>query len=56
MILPPPLLGHAGIAKDVVVVGVGDHLEVWSAERWTQEQQALDAEIEEVTERLGHPS
>ncbi len=56
VILPPPLLGHAGIAKDVVVVGVGDHLEVWSSERWTQEQQSLDAEIEEVTERLGHPS
>ena len=37
-------------------MGVGDHLEVWSSERWTQEQQSLDAEIEEVTERLGHPS
>ena len=56
VILPPPLLGHAGIAKEVVVVGVGDHLEVWSDERWQQQQQALDAEIGEVTERLGHPS
>jgi MraZ protein len=54
--LPPPLLAHAGIGKDVVVVGVGDHLEVWGRERWEREQQALDAEIEEVTERLGHPS
>jgi MraZ protein len=54
--LPPPLLGHAGIAKEVVVVGVGDHLEVWSGERWEQEQSVLDAEIGEVTERLGHPS
>ena len=56
VILPPPLLGHAGIAKEVVVVGVGDHLEVWSDERWREQQQALDAEIGEVTERLGHPS
>jgi MraZ protein len=54
--LPPPLLGHAGIEKEVVVVGVGDHLEVWGRERWLQEQEALDAEIEEVTERLGNPS
>jgi MraZ protein len=54
--LPPPLLGHAGIAKEVVVVGVGDHLEVWSGERWEQEQSVLDAEIGEVTERLGNPS
>ena len=56
VILPAPLLAHAGIAKEVVVVGVGDHLEVWSAERWQRQQEALDAEIEEVTERLGHPS
>jgi MraZ protein len=54
--LPPPLLAHAGIEKEVVVVGVGDHLEVWAKERWQAEQEALDAEIGEVTERLGNPS
>jgi MraZ protein len=54
--LPSPLLAHAGIEKDVVVVGVGDHLEVWARRRWQEEQQALDAEIGEVTERLGNPS
>ncbi len=54
--LPPPLLAHAGIEKEVVVVGVGDHLEVWARDRWQAEQEALDAEIEEVTERLGNPS
>ena len=54
--LPQPLLAHAAIEKDVVVVGVGDHLEVWGRERWEREQQALDSEIGEVTERLGHPS
>jgi MraZ protein len=54
--LPPPLLAHAGIEKEVVVVGVGDHLEVWARQRWQEEQQALDAEIGEVTERLGNPS
>lgn len=54
--LPPPLLTHAGIEKEVVVVGVGDHLEVWSKDRWKEQQEALDAQIEEVTERLGNPS
>lgn len=54
--LPPPLLADAGIDKDVVVAGVGDHLEVWSRERWASEQSSLDAEIEEVTEQLGHAS
>jgi MraZ protein len=54
--LPPPLLAHAGVDREVVVVGVGDHLEVWSRERWQRQQEALDAEIKEVTERLGNPS
>jgi MraZ protein len=54
--LPPPLLGHAGIEKEVVVAGVGDHLEVWGRERWNQEQRSLDAQIGEVTDRLGDPS
>ncbi|MEA2361604.1 MAG: transcriptional regulator MraZ [Thermoleophilaceae bacterium] len=54
--LPAPLLAHATIEKEVVVVGVGDHLEVWGADRWRAGQEALDAEIGEVTERLGHPS
>jgi MraZ protein len=54
--LPPPLLGHAKIEKEVVVAGVGDHLEVWGRERWEREQHALDASIGEVTESLGDPS
>ena len=54
--LPPTLLEHAEIKKEVVVVGVGDHLEVWGRERWEREQSSLDQEIGEVTERLGHPS
>jgi MraZ protein len=49
-------MAHTGIEKEVVVVGVGDHLEVWAKERWQEQQDALDAEIGEVTERLGHPS
>jgi MraZ protein len=54
--LPAPLLAHAGIDKEVVVAGVGDHLEVWGRERWQDEQAALDAQIGEVTDRLGDPS
>jgi MraZ protein len=54
--LPPTLLAHADLEKEVMVVGVGDHLEVWARKRWQEEQEALDAEIGEVTERLGNPS
>ncbi len=54
--LPPPLMSHAGVEKEVVVAGVGDHLEVWGNERWREEQIALDASIGEVTDSLGDPS
>jgi len=54
--IPPPLMSHAGIDKEAVVVGVGDHLEVWSREQWLGEQEGLDQEIREVTERLGNAS
>ena len=56
VIVPPPLIAHAGIEKEVVVAGVGDHLEVWSRDRWGEEQAALDGSIGEVTEGLGDPS
>ncbi len=54
--LPPPLLAHAGIQKEVVVAGVGDHLEVWARDRWSAQLESLDSQIEEVTEQLGDPS
>jgi len=56
VILPPPLLAHAGIEKEVVVAGVGDHLEIWGRERWSDLQRELDGSIGEVTEALGDPS
>jgi MraZ protein len=54
--LPGPLMTHAGIAKEVVVAGVGSHLELWDRERWAADQAALDASIEEVTNSLGDPA
>ena len=50
------LLEHAGIQKDVVVVGNLDHLEIWDRDRFGEDQQALNAEIAGIAESLGHPS
>jgi MraZ protein len=54
--VPGALLEHGGLDREVVVAGVGDHLEVWSRERWDAEQSSLDEQIEELTEGLGDPS
>jgi MraZ protein len=54
--LRPSLLEHAGITKEVVVAGVGEHLEIWDRERWAEEQTSLVGDIPEVIGRLGHAS
>ena len=53
--LNPALLEHAGIDREVVVVGVLDYLEVWARDRWLAAQDELRAEVGEIAEGLGHP-
>ena len=54
--LNPALMGHGGIQKEAVVVGVIDHLQVWDRDKWLADQDELNAEIVEIAEGLGHPS
>ena len=54
--LNPALLAYAGIEKEVVVVGVLDHLEAWARERWLAGQGELDAEVVRIAESLDHPA
>ena len=52
ILLPERLVLFAGLAHDVVLIGVRDHLELWDAARWQQykEQNAasFDAAAEEA--------
>ena len=55
--IPPELTSLANLNKEVVLVGVQDHLELWSAERWksylaekqSQYDQIAEAAFGEVT-------
>jgi MraZ protein len=45
---------HAGLNKNVVVVGAGDHVEIWDEEKWIAEQQkAADSDIASLLIELG---
>lgn len=44
ILIPPPLRDYAALKKDVVVVGVNDRIEIWSAGRWTQISREADAD------------
>jgi MraZ protein len=50
------LIEHAGIQKEIVIVGNLDHIEIWDRDRWSDDQQALNAEVAGIAESLGHPS
>jgi MraZ protein len=52
-IMVPGFLGeHAGLAKEVVVVGVGDRMELWDRASWSQHRPALLSGVAEVTARV----
>ena len=42
MTIPPHLRAHAGIEREVLVVGSFDHAEIWSPERWADDQPSDD--------------
>jgi MraZ protein len=52
-IMVPAFLGqHAGLARDVVVVGVGDRLELWDKRAWDEHRSTLLSGVAEVTARV----
>ena len=47
ILLPTHLREFAGLEKDVVLVGVGSRVEIWSKDKW--ETMNLDADMDEIT-------
>jgi MraZ protein len=45
ILIPPSLRQQAGLEKEVVLVGVLDHFEVWAKESWAQEDQKLKKDL-----------
>lgn len=49
VLLHPELRDHAGIEREVVIVGAYDHAEIWSPERWEREQRkAAESSLDEL--------
>ncbi len=51
ILLPQSLRTYAGIEKDIVLVGVLDRFEIWARERWDQENQKMEQELEQAEVR-----
>ena len=52
ILLPANLRAYAGIAKDVVLTGAGNHVEIWSLEGWQKELEMED-ELGALADGLG---
>src|SRR4051812_658386 len=50
--VPPALLRHAGLEREVVVAGVHDHLEIWDRTAWRAQLAELEGSAPDVAERL----
>jgi MraZ protein len=50
--LPQALIKAADIDKKCVVIGTGDHVEIWSEEHWDEYSDHLDESFEEAAESL----
>ncbi len=54
VLVPPTLRGYAGLDKEIVLVGVLDHFEIWSRENWDKENATMEKDMkkEEVRNEI----
>ena len=52
VMLPPALIEHARLDREVVVAGVRDHIEIWSRAAWREQLKEVEGSVELVAERL----
>jgi MraZ protein len=54
VVLTPALTAYAEIAKNVVIIGVGDHAQIWSEEAWNAKEESVDlAAIADLLAQVG---
>lgn len=50
------LMEHAGVEKDVVIVGNTEQLEIWNPGRYAEDQAGLPGDVARIAESFGNPS
>ncbi len=52
ILIPPSLRDYAGLNKEISLVGVLDHFEVWARDSWEKENARCDQDMQEEDVRL----
>jgi MraZ protein len=50
--LPAALMEHAGLDREVVITGTGEHLEIWNRDKWSDVVSESQGSMEDVAERF----
>ena len=52
--IPTALLNKFNISRDVIVLGIGDHIELWDAKKYEEYENNIRDEFENIAEEIGH--
>ena len=50
--VPATLREYAKLQKEVMVIGVADHVEIWNREHWMAYQEDMDDNMEQLSENM----
>ncbi|MQG87941.1 MAG: division/cell wall cluster transcriptional repressor MraZ [SAR202 cluster bacterium] len=50
VVIPQQLRDYADLIEDVVIIGTGRFIEIWSSAAWAEERQTLDTEASAIAE------
>lgn len=54
VVITPELRGYADLDKNVVIIGVGDHAQIWAENRWDEKERNRDTEaMVDLLRKLG---
>lgn len=48
----PNLRKHAGLDKEIIIIGVSNRIEIWDTKTWTAYMERADANYEEIAEKV----
>lgn len=52
VLIPPNLREHGNFIKDLVVIGVGTRIEIWSKEEWLSYNEDEDLDFDDIAEKM----
>ena len=50
--LPTALLNKFNISREVIVLGIGDHIEIWDAKKYEEYENGIRGEFENIAEEI----